>query len=76
MADRFPRVKCSGDFFGELWEGSWGLLKLAAEKDIENVGTDGKVLYGNVPDGREETAVVVAVVGIVDEWKDALRERF
>lgn len=44
---------------------------------MENTGTDGKLLYGSVPEGREETAVVVAVVGIVDEWKDdALRERF
>lgn len=41
------------------------MLRLAAEKGIEKTGPDGKLPYGGAPDRREETAVAVAVVGIV-----------
>lgn len=55
------------------------MLRLAAENGIEKTGTDGKLLYGGTPNGRDEAAVavvVVAVVGIVGNWWGILRERF
>lgn len=44
---------------------------------MEKTGTDGKLLYGGTPAGRDEIVVDVAVVGIVSGcWWDGLRDRF